>query len=73
VDSSTLRPATSPDAVDVSICADTHHLGPAEIEAFALELEAVMVEAAFDATAPTGVRAGAPLDRVLPGRSLPAS
>jgi hypothetical protein len=73
VDSSMSRQATSPDAVDVSICADTHHLGPAEIEALALELEAVMVEAAFDATAPTGVRVDARSDRVLPGRSQPAS
>jgi hypothetical protein len=47
---------SAPDAVDVSICADTARLGPAEIEALALELEAVTVEAAFDALAPTRVR-----------------
>jgi hypothetical protein len=46
---------SAPDAVDVSICADTHRLGPAEIEALAVEMEAVTVEAAFDAAAPTGI------------------
>ncbi|MDG6105184.1 condensation protein [Dactylosporangium aurantiacum] len=49
----------APDAVDVSICADTHRLGPAEIEALAQEMERVTVEAAFDPAAPT--RVGAPI------------
>ena len=47
----------APDAVDVTICADTHRLGPADILALALEMERVTVEAAFDPTAPTRVRA----------------
>jgi hypothetical protein len=45
----------APDAVDVSICVDTHRLGPAEIEALALEMETVAVAAAFDPTAPAAV------------------
>lgn len=48
----------APDAVDVTICADTHRLAPAEIEALAVEMERVAVEAAFDGDAPT--RVGAP-------------
>jgi hypothetical protein len=44
----------APDAVDVAILADTHRIEPAEIEAFALEMEAVTVEAAHDAGATTG-------------------
>jgi hypothetical protein len=48
-----------PGAVELSICADTGRLGPAEIEALAAEMEAVTVEAAFDAAVPTGVRAAA--------------
>ena len=50
---------SAPDAVDVSVCADTHRLGPDDIEALAREMEAVTVEAAFDGSAPTGVRAAA--------------
>jgi hypothetical protein len=46
---------SSPPAIDISVCADTHRLGPADIEAFAREMEAVTIEAAFDATAPTRV------------------
>jgi hypothetical protein len=45
----------APDAVDLTICADTHRLGPVEIEALALEMETVTVEAAHNATASTGV------------------
>jgi Condensation domain len=48
----------APEAVDITVCADTHRLGPAEIEALALEMEAVAVAAAFDPAAPTNVRAG---------------
>lgn len=43
-------------AVYFAIWADTHRLSPADIEACARELEAVTVEAAFDAAAPTRVR-----------------
>jgi hypothetical protein len=46
---------SAPDAIDVSVCADTHRLGPHDIEALAEQMEAVAVEAAFDATAPTRV------------------
>ncbi|WP_326999733.1 condensation domain-containing protein [Dactylosporangium sp. NBC_01737] len=46
----------APDAVDVSICADTHRFSPADIWALAVEMERVAVEAAFDAKAPTRVR-----------------
>lgn len=42
-------------AVYFAIWADTHRLAPAEIEACARELEAVTIEAAFDAKAPTRV------------------
>lgn len=45
----------APDAVDLSICADTHRFAPAEIEALAVEMERVAVEAAFDEHAPTRV------------------
>jgi hypothetical protein len=53
-------------AVYFAIWADTHRLAPAEIEACARELEAVTVEAAFDAKAPTrvGEHPGAPRDAV---------
>jgi hypothetical protein len=43
-------------AVYFAIWADTHQLAPAQIQACARELEAVAVEAAFDAKAPTRVR-----------------
>jgi hypothetical protein len=46
-----------PGAVELAICADTHHLGPADIEALAREMETVTVEAAFNAAAPTAVLA----------------
>ncbi len=49
--------AAVPDAIDVSVCADTHRLGPRDIEALAEQLEAVAVEAAFDGAAPTRVGA----------------
>jgi hypothetical protein len=45
----------APDAIDVIVCADTHRLGPADIEALAEEMETVAAEAAFDGTAPTRV------------------
>ncbi|MEU0562868.1 condensation domain-containing protein [Dactylosporangium sp. NPDC006015] len=48
----------APGAVDVSICADTHRLSPADIQALAAEMERVTVEAAFDAASPTGVAVG---------------
>ncbi|GAB3847435.1 condensation domain-containing protein [Dactylosporangium cerinum] len=53
----------APDAVDVTICADTHRLAPADIVALALEMERVAVEAAFDPAAPTrvGARSAAPI------------
>ncbi|MFG2036499.1 condensation domain-containing protein [Dactylosporangium sp. NPDC048998] len=38
----------APDAVDVTICADTHRLSPADIEALAREMEAVTVAAALE-------------------------
>ncbi|MFC7483553.1 hypothetical protein ACFQX7_31005 [Luedemannella flava] len=50
---------SAPDAIDIDICADTRRLGPAGIEALAREIEAVAVEAAVDADAPT--RVGAPV------------
>jgi len=49
----------APSAVDLSICADTHRLGPAQIYALAVEMERVAVEAAFDPAAPTRVGAAA--------------
>jgi hypothetical protein len=48
--------AVVPDAIDVSVCADTHRLGPRDIEALAERLETVAVEAAFDGNVPTRVR-----------------
>ncbi|MEN3360071.1 MAG: hypothetical protein V7637_4053 [Mycobacteriales bacterium] len=59
-----------PDAIELSICADTHRLAPAEIEALAAAMEAVTVEAAFDATAPTGV--SATTSAIDPARALAA-
>jgi hypothetical protein len=47
----------APEAIDLSIVADTHYLGPAQIEALARSIEAVTVEAAFNAVAATGVTA----------------
>ncbi|MEV4516047.1 condensation domain-containing protein [Dactylosporangium sp. NPDC049525] len=49
----------APDAVDVSICADTHRFAPADIWTLAVEMERVAVEAAFDPAAPTRVRGAA--------------
>jgi len=46
----------APGAVDLTICADTHRLGPDAIEALSLEMERVLIDAAFDPAAPTGVR-----------------
>ncbi|WP_432835566.1 condensation domain-containing protein [Dactylosporangium sp. CA-092794] len=42
----------APDAVDVTICADTHRLSPADIETLAREIETVTVEAALAEVAP---------------------
>jgi hypothetical protein len=43
-------------AVYFAIWGDTQCLAPADIEACARQLETVVVEAAFDGTAPTGLR-----------------
>ena len=43
-------------AVHLQVWVDTHHFRTARIEAFTREMEAVVVRAAFDAAAPTGVR-----------------
>jgi hypothetical protein len=40
-----------PDTLDYLICADTHRLSPAAIEALAGEIESVLVRAALDPTA----------------------
>jgi hypothetical protein len=48
----------APDAVDLSILADTHCIGPAGIEALALGMEAVAVAAADAAPAATGIHPG---------------
>jgi condensation domain-containing protein len=50
-----LQVDATPDALDFAIWADTHHLSPADIEACAWEFEAVMVQAALDPDAVTGV------------------
>ncbi|MEV0130907.1 condensation domain-containing protein [Dactylosporangium sp. NPDC050688] len=60
----------APDAVDVSICADTRRLAPAEIEALVEEMERVAVEAAFDPAAPT--RVGAATADAATGPAAPA-
>ncbi len=49
-----------PDAIDVLICADTHQVGPAGLEALVRGVEAVLVEAAVDPAVAAG------------GRSVPA-
>lgn len=43
------------DALEVTVCADTRHVSPADNEALAREMEAAATEAAFDATASTRV------------------
>jgi hypothetical protein len=48
-----------PGAIEFTLIADTHRLSPADIESVARTLEAVVVEAAQDATATTGVTEGA--------------
>jgi hypothetical protein len=42
-------------AVYLSLWGDTHRISPADLRAFAEGFEAVLVEAAFDGTVPTGV------------------
>jgi hypothetical protein len=39
----------------LTVCADTHHISPANIEGLARDMETVAVEAAFDPVAPTRV------------------
>jgi len=48
-----------PDRIDLVLCGDTWHISPADLEACALGLEDIVVRAAFDANAATGVRATA--------------
>lgn len=43
-------------AVHLQVWVDTHHFRTAQIEAFTREMEAIVVQAAFDAAVPTGVR-----------------
>jgi hypothetical protein len=50
-----IRDARMP-AVYLRICGDTQRFAPAQIEAFARELETIVVEAAFDTALPTGIR-----------------
>lgn len=45
----------SPDSVNVLVSCDSHYIAPADVEAFLRAMETVMVEAAFDAGAPSGV------------------
>lgn len=58
----------SPDALDLLVSADSHYLGPAGLERFAREFEAVLVRAATEA--PTPVPAAAPAEAAAqpPGR-----
>ncbi|MEN3308206.1 MAG: hypothetical protein V7603_4408 [Micromonosporaceae bacterium] len=44
------------DSVHIELSVDTRYVPPAAMEAFVRGMEAVLVEAAFDADAPTGVR-----------------
>jgi hypothetical protein len=44
-----------PDTFDYLLCADTHHLSPADMEAMVRCVEDVFVHAAYDPAAPTGV------------------
>jgi non-ribosomal peptide synthetase component F len=55
-----------PDALDCMICVDTHRIAPAQLVALARGIEAVVVAAALDPAAPTGVPAhsGTVPDRV---------
>ncbi len=46
-----------PEALEITVCADTRHVSPADNEALAREMEAAATEAAFDANAPTRVTA----------------
>lgn len=49
----------APDEADFTICADTHYLSPADMQACVREMESTAVAAAFDPTAPAGVAPGA--------------
>jgi len=44
-----------PGTASLELCADTHYVPPADMEAYLLGLEAVAVEAALDPAAPTGI------------------
>ena len=48
------------DGLEVTVCADTRHVSPADNEALAREMETAAAEAAFDANASTRVKAPAP-------------
>ena len=56
----------SPDAALLTLMADTHVVSPADMERCLREMEAIMVEAAFDPSAPTRVP-GPPEGTVLNG------
>jgi hypothetical protein len=44
-----------PESIVLTVCADTHHVSPADNEGLAREVEAIAVAAAFDPLAPTRV------------------
>jgi len=44
-----------PESIVLTVCADTHHISPADIEGLARDMETIAVEAAFDPVAPTRV------------------
>jgi hypothetical protein len=46
----------APGAVDLLLCADTHHVSPADMEALVRGVEAVLVEAAVNPAAVAGLR-----------------
>jgi hypothetical protein len=50
-----------PEVLEVTVCADTRHVSPADNEALAREMEAAAAEAAFDRNALTRVKVPAPI------------
>jgi hypothetical protein len=60
VDKLMIQVEAAADTVELEIQVDTHHISVDEVKALVLDLEALVVEAAFDPDLPTKVRSTPP-------------
>ena len=51
-----IQVGAAPDAVELEIQVDTHHVSADQVKALMLDLESLMVGAAFDPNLPTDMR-----------------